>query len=71
MLDIAEQQQVRIDVDPLSTRLGCPVVPLVSPPGRGIQALKLALHRPNANENVEMEHIAQPTLRDAGFLAAA
>lgn len=31
MLDIAEKQQIRIDIDALSARLGCPVVPLVSP----------------------------------------
>ena len=30
MLDIAEKQQIRIDIDALSARLGCPVVPLVS-----------------------------------------
>ncbi|EOW8680050.1 Fe(2+) transporter permease subunit FeoB [Salmonella enterica subsp. enterica serovar Meleagridis] len=69
MLDIAEKQQVRIDVDALSTRLGCPVVPLVST--RGIEALKLAIDRHNANDNVELVHYAQPLLREAGFLADA
>ncbi len=67
MLDIAEKQQVRIDVDALSTRLGCPVVPLVSTRGRGIEALKLAIDRHNANDNVELVHYAQPLLREAGF----
>ncbi|EFT6580893.1 Fe(2+) transporter permease subunit FeoB [Salmonella enterica] len=71
MLDIAEKQQVRIDVDALSTRLGCPVVPLVSTRGRGIEALKLAIDRHNANDNVELVHYAQPLLREAGFLADA
>jgi ferrous iron transport protein B len=33
MLDIAEKQKLRIDVDALSARLGCPVVPLVSTRG--------------------------------------
>ncbi len=67
MLDIAEKQQVRIDVDALSTRLGCPVVPLVSTRGRGIEALKLAIDRHNANDNVELVHYAQPLLREADF----
>ena len=43
MLDIAEKQQVRIDIDALAARLGCPVIPLVSTRGRGIEALKIAL----------------------------
>lgn len=56
MLDIAEKQQVRIDIDALSARLGCPVVPLVSTRGRGIEALKLAIDRYKENENVELVH---------------
>lgn len=40
MLDIAEKQKIRIDVDALAARLGCPVIPLVSTRGRGIEALK-------------------------------
>ncbi len=35
MLDIAEKQQVRIDIDALAARLGCPVIPLVSTRGTG------------------------------------
>jgi ferrous iron transport protein B len=41
MLDIAEKQKVRIDIDALAARLGCPVIPLVSTRGRGIEALKM------------------------------
>ena len=39
MLDIAEKQNIRIEIDALSARLGCPVIPLVSTRGRGIEAL--------------------------------
>ncbi|WP_411900104.1 FeoB small GTPase domain-containing protein, partial [Salmonella enterica] len=60
MLDIAEKQQVRIDFDALSTRLGFPVVPLVSTPGRGIESLKLPIDPPNANDNVQLVHYVQP-----------
>lgn len=38
MLDIAEKQNIRIEIDALSARLGCPVIPLVSTRGRGIEA---------------------------------
>ena len=69
MLDIAEKQKLRIDVDALSTRLGCPVVPLVSTRARGIDALKLAIDRHTGNADVELVHYAQPLLREAGQLA--
>lgn len=69
MLDIAEKQKLRIDVDALSARLGCPVVPLVSTRARGIDALKLAIDRHTGNADVELVHYAQPALREAGQLA--
>ena len=69
MLDIAEKQKLRIDVDALSARLGCPVVPLVSTRARGIDALKLAIDRHAGNRDVELVHYAQPLLREADLLA--
>ena len=69
MLDIAEKQQIRIDIDALAHRLGCPVVPLVSTRGRGMDALKLAIDRHQANEDIELVHYAQPLLREASALA--
>ncbi|OAT15750.1 ferrous iron transport protein B [Buttiauxella noackiae ATCC 51607] len=54
MLDIAEKQDIRIDIDALAARLGCPVVPLVSTRGRGMEGLKLAIDRrlPNAHSDL-------------------
>jgi ferrous iron transport protein B len=69
MLDIAEKQQIRIDVDALSARLGCPVVPLVSTRGRGIEALKMAIDRHQANTPLELVHYPKPLLREADNLA--
>jgi len=69
MLDIAEKQQVRIDVDALSARLGCPVIPLVSTRGRGIEALKMVLDRHRANSELELVYYSQPLLREADWLA--
>ncbi len=58
-----------IDVDALSARLGCPVVPLVSTRARGIDALKLAIDRHQGNHDIELVHNAQPLLREANVLA--
>ncbi|MBM7345918.1 Fe(2+) transporter permease subunit FeoB [Pantoea coffeiphila] len=45
MLDIAERQQIHIDSNALSLALGCPVIPLISTRGKGIDALKQAIDR--------------------------
>lgn len=69
MLDIAEKQKIRIDVDALAARLGCPVIPLVSTRGRGIEALKMAVDRHQQNTSLELVHYPQPLLREAEKLA--
>ena len=71
MLDIAEKQQVHIAVDALAARLGCPVVPLVSTRGRGIDALKMAIDRHQGNQDIERVHYPEPLRREAGVLAEA
>ena len=43
MLDIAESQHKQIDVDRLAAGLGCPVIPLISNRGKGIDRLKAAV----------------------------
>ena len=40
MIDVAEARGLAIDVPALSRRLGCPVVPVATPGGRGIAALR-------------------------------
>lgn len=71
MLDIAEKQKIRIDVDALASRLGCPVIPLVSTRGRGIPALKMAIDRHQQNEPLELVHYPQPLLQAGEKLAQA
>jgi ferrous iron transport protein B len=39
LTDIAERKGISIDAETLSTRLGCPVVPVVTPARRGIEEL--------------------------------
>ena len=43
MLDIAEKQNIVIDIPALSKQLGCPVVPLVATKSRGLDDLKQAI----------------------------
>ena len=66
MLDIAEKQNIRIEIDALSARLGCPVIPLVSTRGRGIEALKLAIDRYKANETGALRSAAAQRSRFTG-----
>ncbi|WP_313758183.1 Fe(2+) transporter permease subunit FeoB [Atlantibacter hermannii] len=69
MLDIAEKQQIRIDIDALAKRLGCPVVPLVSTRGRGIDTLKREIdHGAKQQAPVEVFY-AEPLNREANMLA--
>ncbi|MBF3332798.1 ferrous iron transport protein B, partial [Leptospira borgpetersenii serovar Ballum] len=60
MLDIAEKQNIRIDIDALAKRLGCPVVPLVSTRPRGIDSLKLKLDRHTRNDTIQRVHYPAP-----------
>ena len=70
MLDIAEKQNIRIDIDALAARLGCPVIPLVSTRGRGIEGLKLAIDRRQPNTRSELVLYPQALLAEVDNLAA-
>ncbi len=43
MMDVAEDRGMRIDVDLLARRLGCPVVPIIASRGEGLDTLKAAI----------------------------
>ncbi len=43
MIDVAKSRGMRIDIELLSTTLGCPVVPLVARKGKGIDQLMFSL----------------------------
>ncbi|MCT4710187.1 Fe(2+) transporter permease subunit FeoB [Enterobacteriaceae bacterium H11S18] len=70
MLDIAEKQAIRIDIDALAARLGCPVVPLVSTRGRGIEGLKLAIDRREPNTRSDLVLYPPTLLKEVDSLAA-
>ncbi len=44
MIDVAEGQGLKIDVDRLAARLGVPVIPIQANKGRGLEQLKRAVH---------------------------
>ena len=70
MLDIAEKQDIRIDIDALGARLGCPVVPLVSTRGRGMEGLKLAIDRRQPNTHSDLVLYPPRLLEETDKLAA-
>jgi ferrous iron transport protein B len=45
MMDAARERGLRIDVEAISARLGCPVVPISAATGEGIHHLKQVLHQ--------------------------
>lgn len=49
MLDIAQKQNININVYELQARLGCPVIPLVSTRAKGISKLKQAIDQHSNN----------------------
>jgi ferrous iron transport protein B len=58
MTDMAEAKGIQVDVEKLSQRLGCPVMPVVASEGRGIAELKSAIlqacaHKPQASVRVD------------------
>ncbi len=59
MMDVARDRQLRIDIDALARRLGCPIVPVVATKKQGIEALKAeiaeAIKRP-AISRVELRY---------------
>lgn len=50
MQDIAKSQNIEIDIDALSDRLGCPVVSLISTKANGIDSLKWTIDRHQFNQ---------------------
>ncbi|MBK5074304.1 Fe(2+) transporter permease subunit FeoB [Budviciaceae bacterium CWB-B4] len=51
MLDIAHDQHIEIDIEALSKKLGCPIIPLVSTRGRGLKELKSAIDKLQLNQH--------------------
>ncbi len=52
MIDAAEDAGISIDVPALATALGCPVLPIVAPTGKGVPELKAAIREAAQNGRV-------------------
>ncbi|PHM44849.1 ferrous iron transport protein [Xenorhabdus mauleonii] len=61
MLDIAQNQNINIDVAALEQRLGCPVIPLVSTRATGIDALKKVI------DNYPQKYAQAPTPKQIAY----
>jgi len=71
MLDIAESQHIHIDVAQLEKALGCPVLPLVSTRGTGIDRLKAAIDDFDGRARVLTVDYPEETERHVATLQAA
>jgi len=61
MMDVAKDRQLRIDVDRLARRLGCPVVPIVATKKHGIEALKSEILEAVKRPAISPVHIQYPS----------
>ena len=60
MMDMAKERRVNINVEALSERLGCPVVPMVASRGKGISDLKSAINRAVEEKSVSEVRVMYP-----------
>jgi small GTP-binding protein len=66
MLDAANDRRIKIDVEGLAERLGCPVVPMVASRGEGVDRLKGEIDRVAANGLVPSVELGYtPEVEDA------
>ena len=60
MMDVAEENGIKIDVDALSKKLGVPVVPIVASKGQGVEELKNVIDRALYERPVPSAEIEYP-----------
>lgn len=70
MLDIAQSQHIDIDIDKLQQQLGCPVIPLVSTRGSGIDKLKQAIDSHTQNNRQALVNYPKALLEEVDALSA-
>lgn len=71
MLDIARSRHIQIDVARLAKTLGCPVIPLISTRGKGIDQLKTAIDDYAGHPDIFSITYPQETERHVAELQAA
>lgn len=70
-MDLARREGIRIDLDRLAERLGCPVVPLVAARGEGNEALATTVadvldREPHTGIRIEYPEVIEQALRELG-----
>jgi ferrous iron transport protein B len=60
MIDLAEKRNIRIDVEQLSQRLGCPVISLCAYAGKGIAQLQEAVDLALSNPEIPHNYVIYP-----------
>ncbi|MEF3168989.1 MAG: Fe(2+) transporter permease subunit FeoB [Deltaproteobacteria bacterium] len=60
MMDVAKEKGISIDIEGLSQRLGCPVVPIVASTGEGVGALKDIINEAAHKKGVSAVKVVYP-----------
>ncbi len=58
MTDLAARRKIRIEIEHLSTHLGCPVIPIIASRKKGIEVLKDAINTAAAEKHISSTEIA-------------
>lgn len=60
MIDLAEKRNIRIDVEQLSQKLGCPVIALCAYAGKGLPQLRDAVNHALSNPEIPQNYVIYP-----------
>ena len=60
MMDMAKDRRIEIDIEELSERLGCPVVPMIASRGKGVSDLKSAINEAAETKTVSELRVMYP-----------
>ncbi|MEA3265773.1 MAG: ferrous iron transport protein B, partial [Candidatus Fermentibacteria bacterium] len=58
MTDLAARRKIRIEIEHLSTHLGCPVIPIIASRKKGINVLKDAINKAAAEQLISTTEVA-------------
>jgi ferrous iron transport protein B len=62
MMDMAKERQLKIDVEGLAQRLGCPVIEMVAAENKGVEELKCAVVALAAEPEIPMANVTYPEI---------
>jgi ferrous iron transport protein B len=71
MIDLAEQREIRLDLQRLGERLGCPVIPLAAHKGKGVPQLKALIHQALSHPTRPQTYVAYPPVIEEALMDLA